>query len=107
MAHLHLSLAIGPYDLPSALIEGKARASGVDFDVMTMASPARHGRMVRQHGLRVSDLSLVSSLVGREAAVPFPASPVCPTRRLRQGFAVKRTGCAMEMPADLNGRRVG
>src|SRR5688572_29185098 len=107
MAHLHLSLAIGPYDLLYALIEGKARASGIDFDVMTMASPERHGRMLRHQEFDVCELSLVSYLVAREAGLPFTAIPVFPHRRFRHRFAVKRTGCGIEKPADLNGRRVG
>jgi 4,5-dihydroxyphthalate decarboxylase len=107
MAHLHLSLAIGPYDLLYALIEGKARASGIDFGVMTMASPERHGRMLRHQEFDVCELSLVSYLVAREAGLPFTAIPVFPHRRFRHRFAVKRTGCGIEKPADLNGRRVG
>ena len=107
MANLNLSLAIGPYDLLYALIEGKARAGGIDFSVMTMASPERHGRMLRHQEFDVCELSLVSYLVAREAGLPFTAIPVFPHRRFRHRFCVKRTGCGIEKPADLNGRRVG
>lgn len=107
MAHLQLSLACGPYDLLYPLIEGKARAPGIDFGVMTMASPERHGRMLRHQEFDVCELSLVSYLVAREAGLPFTAIPVFPHRRFRHRFAVKRTGCGIEKPADLNGRRVG
>ena len=107
MANLQLSLACGPYDLLYALIEGKARASGIDFGVMTMASPERHGRLLRHHEFDVCELSLVSYLAGRDAGLPYTAIPVFPHRRFRHRFCVKRAGCGIEKPSDLNGRRVG
>jgi 4,5-dihydroxyphthalate decarboxylase len=107
MSHLQLSLACGPYDLLYALIEGKARASGVDFSVMTMASPERHGRLLRHHEFDVCELSLGSYIVAREAGLPYTAIPVFPHRRFRHRYCVKRMGCGIEKPADLNGRRVG
>jgi 4,5-dihydroxyphthalate decarboxylase len=107
MPNLQLSLAIGPYDLLYALIEGKARASGIDFGVMTMASPERHGRMLRHHEFDVCELSLGSYLVARETGFPFTAIPVFPHRRFRHRYCVKRVGCGIEKPSDLNGRRVG
>jgi 4,5-dihydroxyphthalate decarboxylase len=107
MSNLQLSLACGPYDLLYGLIEGKARASGIDFNVITMASPERHGRLLRHHEFDVCELSLVSYLAGREAGLPFTAIPVFPHRRFRHRFCVKRMGCGIEKPADLNGRRVG
>lgn len=107
MPTLKLSLACGPYDLLYPLIEGKARAPGIEFDVLTMASPERHGRMLRHEEFDVCELSLVSYLVARDNAKAFTAIPVFPHRRFRHRYVVKRTGCGIERPADLNGRRVG
>jgi len=107
MPQLRLSLACGPYDLLCPLVEGTARAPGIEFDVLTMASPERHGRMLRHQEFDVCELSLVSYLVARDYAKSFTAIPVFPHRRFRHRYMVKRTGCGIEKPADLNGRRVG
>lgn len=107
MGTLRLSLACGPYDLLYPLIEGKAVAPGIEFDVLTMASPERHGRMLRHEEFDVCELSFVSYLVARDNAKAYTAIPVFPHRRFRHRYMVKRTGCGIEKPADLNGRRVG
>jgi 4,5-dihydroxyphthalate decarboxylase len=107
MAALPLSLACGPYDHLRALIDGAARAPGIDFTVLTMPSPERHGRMLRHAEFDVCELSLVAYLVARDAGRAFTAIPVFPHRRFRHGYVVKRTGCGIERPADLNGKRVG
>ena len=107
MSNLKLSLAIGPYDLLYPLIEGTARAQGVDFNVLTMASPERHGRMVRHEEFDVCELSFISYLLSRDNGRAFTAIPVVPHRRFRHRYMVKRTGCGIENPSDLNGKRVG
>lgn len=107
MSSLRLSLACGPYDLLYPLIEGRARASGIEFEVLNMASPERHGRMLRHVEFDVCELSLVSYLVARDAGRPFTAIPVFPHRRFRHRFVTRRLGCGIERPSDLNGRRVG
>ncbi len=107
MAALPLSLACGPYDLVRPLIDGAARAPGIDFTVLTMASPERHGRMLRHEEFDVCELSLVGYLVARDRGRAFTAIPVFPHRRFRHGFVWKRTGCGIERPSDLNGKRVG
>jgi 4,5-dihydroxyphthalate decarboxylase len=107
MARLELSLACGAYDLLRPLIEGAALAPGIDFNVLTMASPERHGRMLRHAEFDVCELSLVAYLVARDNARAFTAIPVFPHRRFRHGYVVKRTNCGIEKPSDLNGKRVG
>jgi len=107
MAAPPLSLACGPYDLLRPLIDGAAKAPGIDFTVLTMASPERHGRMLRHEEFDVCELSLVGYLVARDRGRAFTAIPVFPHRRFRHGFVWKRTGCGIERPSDLNGKRVG
>ena len=104
---LKLSLACGGYDLLVPLVEGKAPAPGIEFNILTMASPERHGRMLRHREFDVCELSLVAYLVARDNAKAFTAIPVFPHRRFRHGYVVKRMGCGVEQPADLNGKRVG
>ncbi len=107
MSKLRLTLACGAYDLLRALIEGTVLPPGIDLNVLTMASPERHGRMLRHVEFDVCELSLVAYLVARDQGKPFAAIPAFPHRRFRYGYMVKRANCGIEKPADLNGKRVG
>ena len=107
MSSLKLSLACGYYDLLRPLIEGVVEAAGIDLNVLTMASPERHGRMLRHEEFDVCELSLVAYLVARDQGRRFSAIPVFPHRRFRHGYMVKRMDCGIEKPSDLNGKRVG
>jgi 4,5-dihydroxyphthalate decarboxylase len=107
MAKLELTLACGSYDLVRALAEGRAVAPGVELNVLTMASPERHGRMLRHREFDICELSLVGYLVARDQGAAFNAIPVFPHRRFRHGYVVKRADAAIDDPADLNGKRIG
>jgi 4,5-dihydroxyphthalate decarboxylase len=107
VAKLELTLACGDYDLLRPLIQGAPLAPGIELNVLTMASPERHGRMLRHQEFDVCELSLVAYLVARDNGKPFTAIPVFPHRRFRHGYVVKRAGCGIEQPSDLNGKRVG
>jgi 4,5-dihydroxyphthalate decarboxylase len=107
MSRLRLSLACGPYDLLTPLIDGVVTAAGVDLTMLTMASPERHGRMLRHEEFDVCELSLVGYLAARDQGRAFTAIPVFPHRRFRHSYAVKRMHCGIDAPADLNGKRVG
>jgi 4,5-dihydroxyphthalate decarboxylase len=107
MPRLQLTLACGAYDLLRPLIEGVVTPAGIDLNVLTMASPERHGRMLRHEEFDVCELSLVAYLVALDQGRSFRAIPVFPHRRFRHGYMVKRTDAGIERPSDLNGRRVG
>lgn len=107
MSKLRLTLACGAYDLLRPLIEGVIAPAGIDLNVLTMASPERHGRMLRHEEFDVCELSLVAYLVALDQGRTFRAIPVFPHRRFRHGYMVKRMNCGVEKPADLNGKRVG
>jgi 4,5-dihydroxyphthalate decarboxylase len=107
MARLKLTLACGDYDLLRPLVDGTALAPGIEFNVLTMRSPERHGRMLRHAEFDVCELSLVAYLVARDQGAAITAIPVFPHRRFRHGYVVKRTGAGIEKPSDLNGKRVG
>ncbi len=107
MGQLKLSLACGPYDLLSGLIDGTAATPGLDFNVLTMASPERHRRMLRNEEFDVCELSLGGYLIAREAGKAFTAIPVFPHRRFRHGYVAINTRCGIAQPADLNGKRIG
>lgn len=107
MAKLELSLACGAYDLLYPLIERSAEAPGIDFNILTMRSPERHGRMLRHEEFDVCELSLAAYLVARDAGKGFTAIPAFPHRRFRHGYVTRRMGCGIEKPSDLNGKRIG
>jgi 4,5-dihydroxyphthalate decarboxylase len=107
MSRLKLSLACGAYDLLRPLIEGEVVPSGIDLNIVTMASPERHGRMLRHEEFDVCELSLVAYLIAWDQEKAFTAIPVFPHRRFRHGYMVKRTDCGIEKPSDLNGKRIG
>jgi 4,5-dihydroxyphthalate decarboxylase len=107
MSRLKLSLACGAYDLLRPLMEGAVTPAGIDLNVLTMASPERHGRMLRHEEFDVCELSLIAYLVAQDQGRAFKAIPVFPHRRFRHGYMVKRMNCGVEKPSDLNGKRVG
>lgn len=107
MAKLQLTLACGYYDLLRPLMEGVVQPAGIELNTLTMASPERHGRMLRHEEFDVCELSLVAYLVAWDQGRGFTAIPVFPHRRFRHGYMVKRTQCGIEKPVDLNGKRVG
>ena len=107
MSKLRLTLGCGSYDLLMPLIEGSIIPAGIDLNVLTMASPERHGPLLRHQQFDVCELSLVGYLVAWDQGRGFTAIPVFPHRRFRHAYMVKRTDCGVERPADLNGKRVG
>jgi 4,5-dihydroxyphthalate decarboxylase len=106
MSKLELTLACGDYDFLRPLYDGTVAAAGIDLNVLTMPSPERHGRMLRHEEFDVCELSLVGYLVARDQGCSYTAIPVFPHRRFRHSYMVKRTGCGIEKPSDLNGKRV-
>jgi 4,5-dihydroxyphthalate decarboxylase len=106
MAKINLTLACGDYDFLRPLFHGRVAPAGIDLNVLTMASPERHGRMLRHEEFDVCELSLVAYLVARERGCSYTAIPVFPHRRFRHSYMVKRTDCGVEKPSDLNGKRV-
>jgi 4,5-dihydroxyphthalate decarboxylase len=107
MSKLKLTFACGDYDFLRPLFDGTVTAPGIDLNVLTMPSPERHGRMLRHEEFDVCELSLVGYLVARDRGCNYTAIPVFPHRRFRHSYMIKRTGCDVEKPSDLNGKRVG
>lgn len=107
MAKLKTTLACGDYDFLRPLIDGLVQPPGMELNVLTMASPERHGRMLRHEEFDICELSLVAYLLSWERKKPYTAIPVFPHRRFRHAYMVKRSNCGIEKPSDLNGKRVG
>ena len=107
MAKLNLSFACGYYDLLRPLWEKVVEPAGCELNVMTMQSPERHGRMLRHEEFDVCELSLVGYLIAHDQGRDFTAIPAFPHRRFRHSYMVKRMDCGIDVPADLNGKRIG
>jgi 4,5-dihydroxyphthalate decarboxylase len=107
VARLNLNFACGSYDLLRPLWEKVVEPAGIDLNVMTMPSPERHGRMLRHEEFDACELSLVGYLVAHDQGRAFTAIPAFPHRRFRHSYMVKRTGCGIDKPSDLNGKRIG
>src|SRR5437660_7247154 len=63
--------------------------------------------MLHHEEFDVCELSLVGYLVARDRGCNYTAIPVFPHRRFRHSYMIKRTGCGIEKPSDLNDKRVG
>jgi 4,5-dihydroxyphthalate decarboxylase len=107
MSKLELTFACGDYDFLRPLTDGTVAPPGIGLNVLTMASPERHGRMLRHEEFDVCELSLVGYLVARDRGCNYTAIPVFPHRRFRHSYMVKRNSCGIEKPSDLNGKRIG
>lgn len=105
---LHLSLAIGDYEIVRALKEGIVEPDGIELTVLTdMDSTTRHWRFLRNGEFDVAEVSCSSYLVARDQGMPFAGLPVFLHRRFRHGFMFINTTKGIEKPTDLIGCKMG
>jgi 4,5-dihydroxyphthalate decarboxylase len=107
MAKLRLTLACGDYDLTRALIDGKVQPEGIELISLTMPSPERHWRMIRQKEFDVCEFSMCQYLVAKSQVEPLIAIPVFPHRRFRHSYIFINAQAGIKSPKDLEGKRVG
>jgi 4,5-dihydroxyphthalate decarboxylase len=107
MSSLRITVATGDYDITRPLVDGAAKASGIDVVGLTMASPQRHWRMLMNREFDVAELSLGSYSArvsrGEDDLVAIPAFP---HRRFRHGYAFTSTASGIDRPDQLVGKRV-
>jgi 4,5-dihydroxyphthalate decarboxylase len=105
---LSLTLAVGDYDINSALVRGQVTIPGVELVALTMSSPERHWRLVRHQEFDICELSMASYLVMRDThSHPYVAVPVFPHRRFRHSYLFVGRDAGVHQPADLTGKSVG
>jgi 4,5-dihydroxyphthalate decarboxylase len=105
---IHLSLAIGDYEIVRALKEGKVQPDGIELTVLTdMDSTTRHWRFLRNGDFDVAEVSCSSYLVAKDQGMPFAGIPVFLHRRFRHGFMFINTTKGIEKPTDLIGCKMG
>lgn len=105
---VHLSLAIGDYEIVRALKEGQVQPDGIELTVLTdMDSTTRHWRFLRNGDFDVAEVSCSSYLVAIDQGMPFCGLPVFLHRRFRHGFMFINTTKGFEKPTDLIGCKMG
>jgi len=108
MSNLKLTLACWDYDRTRPLIDGRARADGVDLDIKVLRPREAFPRMLEHNEFDISELSLASyvTLIGR-GACPFVGLPVALSKIFRHSCIYVRTDAGIRAPHDLRGKRVG
>ena len=105
---LKLTLACGDYEIIRALKDGTITPDGTELTVLTdMDSSSRHWRMIRNQEFDVCELSCSSYLMAKDRGHEFSAIPIFLHRRFRHGFIFVNNSKAIEIPKDLDGKRVG
>lgn len=112
---VHLSVAVGDYDIHRGLIEGTVRPQGIDLTVLAYPTPPRQWRMDHHSEFDVAEFSMSSYLLVHDRQSsgqprmmePVAAIPVFPHRRFRHSFIFVNTAAGIETPKDLEGRKVG
>jgi len=107
MAKLRLTLACGDYDLTRALLEGRVQPDGIELIPLSMPSPERHWRMIRNKEFDVCEFSMCQYMVAKSKREPLIAIPVFPHRRFRHGYIFINSKAGIKSPKDLEGKRVG
>ncbi|MDF1591122.1 MAG: ABC transporter substrate-binding protein [Desulfobacterales bacterium] len=107
MAKLRLTLACGDYDLTRPLVDGRVQPEGIELISLTMPSPERHWRMIRNREFDVCEFSMCQYLVSKAKGEPLVAIPVFPHRRFRHSYIFVNAKAGIRKPKDLEGKKVG
>jgi len=107
MARLQLTLACGDYDLTRPLVDGRVHPEGIELISLTMPSPERHWRMIRNKEFDVCEFSMCQYLVSKSKGESLMAIPVFPHRRFRHSYIFVNAGAGIKQPKDLEGKKVG
>lgn len=108
MAELKLTLACGRYDRTQALIDGRVRPEGVEFNFLPLRPGETFWRQLNNGEFDVSEMSLSSYTILRsEGDERFVAIPVFPSRVFRHSAVYLHANSPIRTPADLKGKRIG
>ncbi len=83
MAPLPVTLACGPYDRTRALADGRVTVAGADLRYVPLDPEEIFFRMLNHGEFDVSEMSLATYVITRQADRPFVAIPVFPSRMFR------------------------
>ena len=105
-----LRLATADYDRVAALADGRVTVDGIELDVQYLAPSETFYRMLSANEFDLSEMSLSSFLISREAAAQgwdWTAIPVFPQRTAFHTSIYVREDAGIEQPGDLKGKRFG
>jgi 4,5-dihydroxyphthalate decarboxylase len=107
-SRLPLVLACWDYDRTRALMDGRVVPEGIDLTYLPLGMPESFFRMLHHHEFGASEMSLswYTRTVFSDPQ-PFIAIPVFPSRMFRHSSIYVNVDAAIDVPADLRGRRVG
>jgi 4,5-dihydroxyphthalate decarboxylase len=108
MSKLALTIACDDYDYLRPLREGRVQVEGIDLNLLTVESGARHERMSRYGEYDGCEYSMGSYMVARAHGIDtLQAIPFFPRRMFAHGFCFVRAGSGITRPSDLKGGRIG
>jgi 4,5-dihydroxyphthalate decarboxylase len=103
-----LDIAIATYGHTAALKDGSAPIQGVTpnfINVVPIIGAFR--RMVRDVEFDVCEMAPTTYMIARARGAPFIALPIFVMRRFHHGGFVVRPDAGIEVPKDLEGKKVG
>src|SRR5437870_11592015 len=108
MPDIRLKIAIATYGHTDALKDGSVRIEGVEADFIEVVPiVAAFRRMVRDLEFDVCEMAPTTYMIARARGAPYIALPMFLMRRFHHGGFVARPDAAIEVPKDLEGKKVG
>ena len=109
MAHRpRLKIAIADYGHTRAVKSGAVPLEGIEADfVQVVPIIGAFRRMVRDLEFDICEMAPTTYLIARALGAPFIALPIFLTRRFHHGGFVVRPDAGIEVPKDLEGKKVG
>ena len=108
MANLQLSLAITNNPRTWPIIDGRAKADGIDFTTSVVDPSEMFWRQLHYAEFDVSEMSMSSlMMITAQGDKRFYALPVFTTRYFFHTKILARKDAKIDSPADLKGKRVG
>jgi 4,5-dihydroxyphthalate decarboxylase len=107
-AKVHLKIAIAEHPNTSAIRNGSIPIEGVDAEFVTVKPQiGAFRRMVRDVEFDVCELAPTTYIIARAYGAPFIALPVFVVRRFHHSGLLVRPDAGINIPKDLEGRKVG
>jgi 4,5-dihydroxyphthalate decarboxylase len=108
MAQISLKIAIAEHPHTSAIRNGSIPIEGVDAEIITVKPQiGAFRRMVRDVEFDVCELAPTTYIIARSYGAPFVALPVFVVRRFHHGGLLVRPDAGVQLPKDLEGKKVG